>query len=182
MTAIVGLVHGGDVYMGADSSGGTDRYIAQRYDPKIFINGSFLMGYTTSFRMGQLLKYSFEAPKPPDIQDELMRFMATDFIDAIRSCFKSGGWGEIEKNRETGGSFMVGVAGRLFEIEGDYQVTEETQGYASCGSGALVALGSMYATSHTSFGPHKRIELALKAAEFFTPGVRGPHHTLVLRG
>jgi hypothetical protein len=181
VTAVVGLVHDGDVYMGADSAGSSTSYIALRSDPKVFITGSYLIGYTTSFRMGQLLKYSFEAPKPPDTSDDLMRFMATEFIDAIRSCFKSGGWSEIEKNRETGGSFLVGVSGRLFEVEGDYQLSEETQGYAACGSGALVALGSMHTTAYTSFGPYKRIELALKAAEYFTPGVRGPYNILTLK-
>lgn len=167
--------------MGADSAASTSSYIALRPDPKVFINGSFVIGYTTSFRMGQLLKYAFQAPTPPANPDELMKFMATDFVDAIRSCFKEGGWGEIEKNRETGGNFLVGVSGRLFEIEGDFQVTEESQGYAAVGSGALVALGSLYATGYLAQSTRKRVELALEAAEFFTPSVRGPFHILILR-
>lgn len=181
MTAIVGLVHDGDVSMGGDSAGASETYIACRVDPKIFRSGEYLIGYTTSFRMGQLLKYSLELPEPPSSGD-LMRFMATEFITAVRLCLKNGAWSEVEKSRETGGNFLVGVAGRLFEVEGDFQVTEEVQGYAAVGSGALLALGSMHSTVLSTYSPSKRIRLALEAAECFNPKVRRPFHILTLEG
>lgn len=187
MTAIVGLVHDGDVYMGGDAAGATDNYIASRTDPKVFQNGPFMMGFTSSFRMGQLLKYAFEAPTPPVSEEDLMKFMATQFIDAIRSCLRNGGWSEMEKMRETGGNFLVATKGRLFEIEADFQVNEERQGYAACGSGALLALGSLHTTRMTEFGrpdfgPFKRVELALRAAEAHNPRVCGPYTILIQKG
>lgn len=182
MTAIVGLIHNGDVYMGADSAGSNDSYISSRRHPKIFRNGDYIIGYTSSFRMGQLLQHSFKAPEPPRMDDTLVGFMATVFVDAIRDCFKEGGWSEIEKGRELGGTFMVGVSGHLFKIEGNFQVDEEDSEYSACGSGAYYALGSLHSTSRRGIGPTSRLELALDAAEHFCPQVRSPFHYLVLRG
>jgi hypothetical protein len=35
-----------------------------------------------------------------------------------------GGYAEKDKEAEKGGCFLVGVGGRLFQIESDYQVAE----------------------------------------------------------
>ena len=60
MTCIVGLEHDGKVYMGGDSAavGGMDVYPSRI--PKVFQAGRYLIGYTTSFRMGQLLQYGLD--------------------------------------------------------------------------------------------------------------------------
>ena len=61
MTCIVGMVDGqGTVYIGADSlaAGGYQKTI--RKDAKVFTNGIAVMGYTSSFRMGQLLRYKLK--------------------------------------------------------------------------------------------------------------------------
>ena len=60
MTCIVGLVHEGVVYIGGDSAGVGGMSLTVRADEKVFQNGEFLMGFTTSFRMGQLLRYSLK--------------------------------------------------------------------------------------------------------------------------
>lgn len=181
MTVIVGLVDNGTVYLGADSSGSNEVHIASRVDPKVFRTGEYVIGYTSSFRMGQLIKYSLKLPEPPAVGD-LMAFMATDFINSIRTCLKGGGWTEVEKNREAGGNFLVGVTGRLFEIESDFQVNEELQQYGACGSGSQLALGSLHTSLNRGFGPRSRLQLALDAAEFFSPKVRGPFHYVTLPG
>lgn len=86
MTVIVGLVNKGDVYIGGDSAGVAGLDITIRADEKVFTNGPFLMGFTTSFRMGQLLRYKFDPPKQTVNTDD-MKYMVTDFIDATRKCF-----------------------------------------------------------------------------------------------
>ncbi len=70
---------------------------------------------------------------------------------------------------------MVGVRGRLFVVESDYQVVEPTAPFAAIGSGAAYALGSM-ATSRGR--PVARITQALKVAERFSGAVRGPFTVL----
>lgn len=92
MTCVVGYVHDGAVYMVADSAGvaGSGAYVLRR-DPKIFRLGDFLIGYTSSFRMGQLLRYNFEPPRRYDDED-IYTYMCTRFINAVRDCLKSGGY------------------------------------------------------------------------------------------
>lgn len=57
MTRVVGLVRQGRVYMGVDSAAvqGWTRRASQV--SKVFRRGPFLIGYTTSFRMGQFLEH-----------------------------------------------------------------------------------------------------------------------------
>jgi ATP-dependent protease HslVU (ClpYQ) peptidase subunit len=171
MTAIVGLAQNGSVYIGGDSAGVNGMSLAVRADTKVFRKGRYLFGFTTSFRMGQLIRYSLEPPKPKgDLED----FMATKFINALRECLKTGGWARKDNDREEGGTFLVGVRGQLFAVYEDYQVGRAADGFAAVGCGDEIALGAMYATAGTGLGPRRRIKLALRAAERFSAGVRGP--------
>lgn len=175
MTCIVGLKHEGDVYIGGDSAGVDTRSYALsiRADRKVFSNGPIVAGFTSSFRMGQLLRYKFDVPKlHPD--DDLSKWMATDFIDAARTCFKDGGFARKNDEEESGGTLLVGVDGRLFSIYDDYQVAENVEPYAACGCGAELALGYLFAS--TDKPPEMRIKGALSAAERFSAGVRSPFH------
>ena len=61
MTCIVGLVDNGKIYMGGDSAGVSNLDIRIRADQKVFKTGEFIMGFTSSFRMGDLLKYDFNS-------------------------------------------------------------------------------------------------------------------------
>jgi hypothetical protein len=178
VTAVVGLVHDGTVYLGGDSAGVAGMQLTVRADPKVFTNGPYAMGFTSSFRMGQLLHYGFTPPKPlgqgVEESQDVPRFMATTFIDAVREALKTGGWLKKDSDREEGGTFLVGAVGRLFEVNSDFQVGEAAAGYAAVGCGDELALGALYATAKTRMAPDKRVHLALQAAERFSAGVRGP--------
>lgn len=171
MTCIVGVVEDDEVYIGGDSAGVDGYHLQLRADPKVFRNGDFVIGYTSSFRMGQLLAHSFNPPKRHSDQD-VYAYMVTSFVDALRDCFKNGGYAEKHNDQERGGAFLVGYQGRLFEIESDYQVGESLTGYASCGCGRDVALGALAVSSNLS--PVNRVTEALKASEKHNAGVRGP--------
>lgn len=172
MTCIVGLVDNGKVYLGGDSAGVAGWSLTVRADSKVYSNGPYILGFTSSFRMGQLLRHAFDPPTPPD--QDLERFMCTTFIDAVRKCLQMGGYATKKEDAEQGGNFLVGVAGRLFEVHSDYQVGEAVDGYSACGCGEEIALGSLHATALTGMAPHARVTLALQAAERFSAGVRGP--------
>lgn len=171
MTAIVGIAHNGRVHLGGDSAGVSGWSLTVRADTKVFRNGPYVLGFTDSFRMGQLLRYGLTPPPP---EGDLPRFMSTVFIDAVRDTLKAGGFAARESEREVGGNFLVGVAGRLFEVYSDYQVAETATGYAATGCGFELALGSLHSTAQTEAGPRKRLGMALVAAEAFNAGVRGP--------
>lgn len=172
MTAIVALVSGGDVHVGGDSAASDGYSLSVRADSKVFTNGPYVFGFTGSFRMGQLIRYTLDPPDPRVVG--LHEFMCTTFIDALRDCLKRGGYATKEAEQETGGTFIVGVNGRLFVVQDDYQVGETVDGYAAVGSGADVALGALYATEGAGFAPRSRLEIALRAAERYNPSVCGP--------
>lgn len=136
----------------------------------MFTNGPYVMGFTSSFRMGQLLRYAFAPPAPEPA--DLHGFMCTAFVDALRACLKDGGYATKDKEQEEGGTFLAGVAGHLFRIEDDYQVGEARDGFAAAGCGDQAALGALYATS--AMASRDRLETAMRAAERLSAGVRGP--------
>lgn len=177
MTCIVGLVDSKTktVLIGADSQGTGGFTISNRKDGKVFKNGDFVMGCTSSYRMIQLLRFSL---KPPHLQDkEIYEYMCTDFIDAVRKCFTDGGF--MQKwtdGDQKGGTFLVAHKDRLFKIENDFQVGELVEGYDSCGCGEEFALGSLYATKRVDkeLEPKERVLHALYAAAHFSAGVGSP--------
>lgn len=170
MTCIVGLIDNGVVYIGGDSAGVAGLSISIRADEKVFHNGPFIMGFTTSFRMGQILRYKFDPPQQTVSQDD-MTYMVTDFIDAVRRTFANNGFGD--KDATVGGTFLVGYKGKLYTIESDFQVGIPTIGFDAVGCGADLALGAMFA--NTKLKPTERIKQALLAATTFSAGVAGPY-------
>jgi hypothetical protein len=178
MTCIAGIAHQGHVYIGADSAGVSGWDLCVRADRKIFRNGAYLFGCTTSFRMIQLLQYRLQVTG--DIAaDQVMAHMCTTFVDALRECFKAGGFAKKDGEAEKGGDFLVGFSGRLFRICDDYQVAESSAGYDAVGCGENIARGALYATRDDE-DQYGRIELALRAAESHSAGVRGPFHYAAL--
>lgn len=175
MTCIVGIANKGKVYIGGDSAGVSGWGLTIRKDEKVFTNGNFIFGFTSSFRMGQLIRHSFKPPEKPSHQS-LDSYMVTTFIDGLRNCLKSGGFARKESESEQGGTFLVGTAGRLFKISDDYQVGEPACGFDACGCGENYALGALYATPKLE--PSHRISGALAASEAFCAGVRSPFHVL----
>ncbi|MFI9019060.1 hypothetical protein ACIGZI_34045 [Streptomyces griseus] len=175
MTVIVGLATKHRVHLGADSAGVSGLQLTVRADPKTFRNGQYVMGFTTSFRMGQLLRYSFHAPPAPPTADDLHGFMVTTWTNDLRTCLKDGGWARRDSDQEQAGTFLVGVHGRLFSIWDDYQVAEHADGYAAVGCGDDLALGALHATAHLGMAPRARLTAALAAADHHSAGVTGPY-------
>jgi ATP-dependent protease HslVU (ClpYQ) peptidase subunit len=172
MTCIAGFVENGVVWMGADSAGVAGYALTVRADQKLFRNGPMLFGFTSSFRMGQLLRHALEVPEQsPKLSVE--KYMSTVFVDAVRECLKSHGWASKEKEQESGGTFLVAYRGRLFSIQDDYQVAEAADGMDACGCGQDVARGALYATAGAESGC-ARMQRVLAIAERCSAGVRQP--------
>lgn len=171
MTCIVAIKDKGKVFIGCDSAGtgGVDLQI--RKDPKIYINGPFMIGFTSSFRMGQILGHSLRVQDQKK-QQTTQEFMRTTFIDAVRHCLSQGGFMQKSNEVETGGTFIVSYKKKIFVIYDDFQVAEMVENFAAIGCGQDIANGSLFSTKGKA--PIERIRLALKAAEAFSAGVRGP--------
>ena len=195
MTCIVAMTDGQHVVMGGDSAGVDGRDLYLRADAKVFLKGSYAIGFTTSFRMGQILRYETELPDLPQHLDaeSLERFFVTDFIPAVRRSFEQHGFaktarfttpdkpGLSEDGQVMGGIFLVGVAGQIFEIRGDYQLGRPVTPYSAVGAGAMVALGALRALEGVEgLSLRDRVTRALEAAEAYNAGVRGPFRLVEL--
>ena len=175
-TCIIAIKDGNKIIIAGDSAGVNNNWdIVTRKDPKVFSNGEFVIGYTSSFRMGQLLRFAFVPPKIKEHQDEY-EYMCTSFIDAVRETFKNKGYSKIDNNVESGGFFIAGFRGCIYHIEGDFQVGEPSYNYFATGCGANYALGSLYSTVEMDIDT--RIKKALDAAAEFSAGVRAPYYQI----
>jgi len=169
MTCIVGLMENGKVYIGADKSSSCGGVIRKTALNKVFKKGSYIIGYTTSFRMGQLLEHVIELPEPPEAGADL-HFMVSSFVEKIRKDFKGYGFSTVDNNEETGGTFLVGVNRKIFKINSDYQVGLYEDNFACCGSGEEYAEAVMEALKDI-VSPKERIAKAIKIAGKFVMSV-----------
>lgn len=180
MTCILGLMDSGKVWMAGDSAGVGGYDIRTRNDTKVFINGPYIMGFTSSFRMGQLLRFSLHVPhQDPDHTDE--QHMMTTFIDAVRQCLKDGGCAKVDSNQEEGGEFLVGYKGQLYAVYQDFQISIPSKMFEACGCGEDYAVGALAALmGHVKIGPDALLHKTLGIVEEFSAGVRGPFTVLSL--
>ena len=186
MTCIVGLVEDGKVWLGGDSAAVAESFTMARKDPKVFKNGDFIFGFTSSFRMGDLLQHSLVPPKKPKAGYS-RQYMCTDFIDEVRSCFMIGGVAGLDGSIESGGNFLVGYEDKLYEISEDYQVGQYINDYICIGCGDNHAMGALYAIQELSGDitrknliptPKDKVRLALEAAAAFSGWVKEPFHII----
>lgn len=173
MTCVVGFVENGIVYLGADSQGTGGNSKVTRLDKKVFHRGPFVLGFTSSFRMGQLLQYSLHVPEHPKGMDD-HQFMSTIFIDAVRKCLSDGGFARTDSGVESAGNFLAGYNGVLYQVESDFQVGISAEPYDAVGCGSDLALGAMHATLDCDGEPYARLEAALEASAKFSSGVGPP--------
>ena len=178
MTCIVGLETKKGVIIGGDSSSVSGWNVDKTRLKKVFQRGEFLIGFTTSFRMGQLLQYTLDVERQKINYESDLEYLATTFVNAIRDCLKIGGFRRVENEQEEGGTFLVGYRKRLYTIDSDFQVNSHTAGYTAIGGGYEVALGNLVNSDHLS--PKKRVIQALKAAGHFRGDVCGPYCVEVL--
>ena len=179
MTCIAAIAQNGIVYMAADSAASDEKtgWIMTRKDPKVFKVGQFGIAFTDSFRMGQILQYSWTPPKytPTKTNSGLTKFMQTKFVDSVKDAFRAHGYGSVSVPgaEDEGGIFLIGIEGRIFVMEDDFHIAENTVNYMAEGSGAFFAMGSLHTTKNQK-NPKMRLKAALEASAEFTMSVSPP--------
>ena len=146
--------------------------------PKVFRLDQFIIGYTTSFRMGQILQYHLAVSPQEEESDN--RYMIVTFAEAVRACLKDYGFATVDNNLESGGTFLVGYRGHLYCMYSDYQISEAADGIGACGCGQAYALGAMKALA--AIPPEARIQQSLEIAAYFSGAVIPPFHILHSEG
>ena len=167
MTCIAGIECNGVVWMGGDSAG-TAGNMHQRIrgDKKVFIKGDFIFGFCSSFRVGQLLQYNLELPSHPEEREDFA-FLVNEFVNAVKTCLKA------EEGEDVTPYFLFGYRGKLYGMQGDYQVSKAEEGFDAMGSGADIAIGALH-TNKAVKSPKKRLLQALEASALNNAAVRPP--------
>ena len=152
MTCIIGYIDKkNNLWMGADSCGSDSSSKVIRKDTKLFNKGDFLIGYTSSFRIGQLLRFKWVQPEQSKSKGEY-EFMCSDVIDSIRKCLKDNGYITVKNNVEEIGEFLVGYKNRLYKISTDLQVGESINNFGSCGYEDALALDAIEKLDRIIYG------------------------------
>jgi ATP-dependent protease HslVU (ClpYQ) peptidase subunit len=181
MTCIVGTVNNNSVTIGGDSAASDEHAWFISKKEKVFTlsnewNDEVLVGYTTSYRMADIIRYHCELPRIDN--KDLMQYMVEDFIEEIREEFKERGYTKIEDNQESGGSFLIGIKNRLFIIYDDFQVNECAENYFAIGCGEQFAMGAMHCLKTQdykwSLSGQECVEKALTTSSKFSNGVSPP--------
>lgn len=185
MTCIVGLERDGDVWIGGDSAGVSGLDVNVRSDEKVFFvenkQQKMLMGFTSSFRMGQLLRYGLTLPKQhKGVDDD--KYLIIDFIDAVRDLYKDKGYLTKENEEESGGTFLLGYKNKLYFVDSDFQVGKPAEKYDAVGCGKFYALGVLHVLTKNcpDLDPEIILKRALDAAATHSGGVLAPYTILKL--
>jgi ATP-dependent protease HslVU (ClpYQ) peptidase subunit len=181
MTCIVGLEDNGHVYIGGDSAGVDDDFgMETRLDRKVFKRHNMVIGFSGSFRIGQVLEHSLVIPEHPKDKSD-MSYLVGDFVDAVRECCKIKGCIKQSSTTDTSeANFLMGYKSRLYTVHEDFQVGYNKAGYAAVGCGETYALGALFALHDSNVSPKDKIMCALRAAAFHNAGVAPPFYILDL--
>lgn len=181
MTCIAAIIDGkGRGHIACDSLG-SNIYTKNTYtNRKIFQVSDMLIGFTGSYRMGQILQYRLPMPSALVGQD-LDRWMHINFVDAVRDTFKENGFLCVENGQEqpVQGQFLIVVAGRIFTMQSDLSLLESDDGFEACGSGEDYARATMNAAiAHGLRKPRRILREAIESAAKYVPSVGGEIHIL----
>jgi len=169
MTCIIGLEENGKAYIGGDSAAVNGYDVRQTSISKVFRNDGLIMGYTSSFRMGQLLEFMGVPPHDGEIDDD---YMVNKFVEEVRKNFKEKGYTTIKENNERGGVFIVGIGSKIYTVEADFQVQRYSDGLSSIGCGQDYAYGAMMALKNEE--PTERIRRSLEIVSYYSLAVTPP--------
>lgn len=182
MTCIIGYVDRDYIYIGGDSCGAGGNHKSIRKDEKVFRKNKMIFGYTSSFRMGHLLHWKFNIPEHPK-NISVDEYMNTIFIDEVIKLFTDNGFCEIDKNQKTGGNFLIAYKNRLFDIQNDFQIAEDSDGISTCGSGYIAAEAAFKALLYNckKMSTYEKIIKTLEITSEMILGVDPPFKILKIK-
>lgn len=142
MTCIIGFLHEGNAVLAGDKIGVSDYTKRITRQPKVFHNDGFMIGYTASFRMGQILQYNWNPPTRRTGQSA-EDYLYTDVITSIRKTFEDNWF--LDKAKNQWGGFILIYENRIYEVGDDLSITESVNGIEACGCGRELARGALAA-------------------------------------
>jgi len=181
MTCIAGYQKDGEVWLGGDSAGVAGLHVNLRKDTKVFKRKGIIFGFTSSFRMGQLIRYALKIPKHPSNMTDI-RYLQTKFLPQLMSCLTENKYTEVKNNTAIGGTFLMAYHGKLYCVYGDFQIAEPLGDFLAVGCGEPYAFGSYWTNRRHGRQGRDIVKDALEAAAHYSGGVRPPFHILYSSG
>lgn len=136
MTCIVAFtLDNGKIVLAGDKLGSNGYTKREMRAPKVFKRGAFHIGYTSTFRFGQLLEHVWEAPVQEEEGD--MRFMVRKVIPSLIKLLTDNKHLFSDSDAIEMGEAIIVYRGKIFRIQGDASIFEED--YTSVGCGELSA-------------------------------------------
>lgn len=176
MTCVIAISDGRSLVFAADSAASNLKTgeIYNLDNEKIFCCGPWLVGHTTSYRLGQVLRHRVLWPSPPAEVEDLEGFIVGEVVDAVRKGLRAAGASKRLQSAENGGTFLLGYGGKIFGIADDYSVVRLPNHFAAIGHGRFLAYGALHALKESGLPLEERCRIALEAAATYDTTVRGP--------
>lgn len=165
MTTIIGVEHGGKVYMGADSEVDFGWSRSTLTNRKISKFPGLLIGVAGELRTSNIIQHYLQPPiQEADETDE--HYVIVSLIQAMRKCIKDAGFLTVENSKETpaGSVFMIAYKCKLYRVGSQFDVGRYSSGIASIGTGSEYALGALHALYSGRKVSVKRLEQQIKKA------------------
>jgi len=158
----------GNICMGADIYASSSEEIRRRQDKKVFQNMGLRIGFSGSIRVGQCLHPDLWTPKEGSTNIIQIANSIREHLAEMGTLMSESGTDAMDAN------IIICMNGGIYEILEDFQVQVPAESFTAIGAGKSYALGSLFTTSGSGQTLKERVEKALEAAAYFTPGIRPP--------
>jgi ATP-dependent protease HslVU (ClpYQ) peptidase subunit len=182
MTAIVGVIDDGHVYLGGDSLALDGVVCWQRRSPKVYRRGEIVIGFSGAAVIMQHVLCILEWPVFHDTHEPLP-WLVRHFLPALRSSLETHGQLGRATTEDCPGSdqmdanILIGMRGQLFDVTMSFGVTEVVEPYSAIGCGATPARAALHALTYAApRAPIARLRIALETAAALVCSVRPPYH------
>ncbi len=183
MTVIAACIdQDASIWMGCDTiSLHRGNNVKRSAESKIFRLGEMLVGASGTVHAGQIVEHHLGDLSIPD-EENLIPWLVREFIVPLRVAMKEYG-GEC-KNRdgdnEMDGRLLIGLRGRLFEVDCGYGIYPHASCFAAIGCADQEALAGMFIATKLKPEMHARgiVMCGLEAAAEYDINIRPPFEVM----
>ncbi len=143
--------------------------------PKIFRVGRTLIGASGDTWIHNVLRaMDLSCLDKGDLENAIYGEFQPRFMDVLKN---HGYLEQVNGRMIVPAVLVVASCEGIYEIDRFGAIDHYADPYGAIGTGMMPALGAMFATGR-GLSPRERIQIALRAAEAFAEGVRGPFDIL----
>ncbi len=151
MTTIIGVEYSNHAVVLADSRVVGESKIYNHPDMvKVVNNGNFIIGAAGDVRALQVVLHTWKPPVPlAKDKLDLFTFMIAKVVPSLKQLLTESGVLDSKSSDDKDSNFelqlIIAVNGQLFEIDSDFAISRNDNGYYGIGSGGDYALGALHA-------------------------------------